>query len=303
MYDVFSTCKLVSYYKYSCDTISVSACSSLLHAITKQGIETYTVRMYAAASDWIRTNAPVDVKLDQQIVEEHNDAEQQEKPADEVSEAEQSCQDSGSKPSVEVSVGCHSEALPSSNPDAVSIKSADSGDSASKVREDINQELHSDSPVSVTEGSPPTSDTRLSIVESIDVETPMQKTNPSESELPQMSSPGSKDDNSSPSDVKLSVDNSGRTLVRFTSGSRSSPPTVPGKGASCEDSQGNESNPEVTAIQRTRASALMNSLSRSSSSGIKLSEAAYHAAVNKLSSDCGWAFPVFDLQSLRQVGG
>ena len=259
--------------------------------------------MYGAASDWIRTNAPVDVKLDQQLVEEHTNEEREEKPSDEASEAEQSCHNSESKTAVEFSVGCQSETSPSSNPDAASIKSTDSEDIASKVREDVDQELHnSDSPISVTEGSPQTSDTRLSTVESIEVETPVKKMNPSESELPQKSSLESQDGTSSSSDVKLSVDNSEKTLARFTS--RPSPPVEPWKGgASCEDREGNESNPEFTSIQHSRASALMNSLSRSSSSGTKLSEAAYHAAVNKLSSDCGWTFPVFDLQTLRQVGG
>jgi len=40
---------------------------------------------------------------------------------------------------------------------------------------------------------------------------------------------------------------------------------------------------------------------RSISSNVKLSEAAYLAAMNKLSRYPGWTLPVFDLRSLRQV--
>ncbi|XP_022786965.1 Hermansky-Pudlak syndrome 3 protein homolog [Stylophora pistillata] len=72
LYDVFDTCNLLSYYKYTTDTVSVSIFSGLLHAITRQGIETYTVRIYAAASDWIRKNAAEDTQVDKGLGEEQN---------------------------------------------------------------------------------------------------------------------------------------------------------------------------------------------------------------------------------------
>ena len=56
IYDVFSNSRLLSCYRYTSDTKLVTASHSLLHAITHQGLETYTVRMHAAASQWIREN-------------------------------------------------------------------------------------------------------------------------------------------------------------------------------------------------------------------------------------------------------
>lgn len=303
IYDVFSSCKLLSYYKYTCDTISVSACSGLLHAITKQGIETYTVRMYAAASDWIRVHAAVDVKLDQQLVEERSLAEWEDKPVDVMSDSKQSCQDMESKNAVDFSVGYQTETETRSSPATVSTKSAESADVISETNEDHNQELQSASTLRVTGDSPSSCDSNPSHVEALEEETPVKNVNPSGSELSHESSPDGKDDESSPSDVKLTVDDSGRTLVRFTSGSKSSSPAVPRKGTQPKDSHDSESNPEFTASQLSRAFAVMNPLSRSSSSSAKLSDAAYLAAMNKLSSDCGWTLPVFDLESLRQVGG
>lgn len=54
MYDVLTRTKLLSCYEYTCDTLSVSVCHSLLHAITRQGLETYTVRTYSSASECVR---------------------------------------------------------------------------------------------------------------------------------------------------------------------------------------------------------------------------------------------------------
>ena len=54
MYDVLTHTKLLSCYEFTCDTLSVSACHSLLHAITRQGLETYTARTYSSASEWVR---------------------------------------------------------------------------------------------------------------------------------------------------------------------------------------------------------------------------------------------------------
>lgn len=305
MYDIFSTCKLLSYYKYTCDTISVSAYSGLLHAITKQGIETYTVRMYAAASDWIRTNAPFDVKLDQRLVEENKLAQQESKPVNmvHVSESEQSCQESESKKSVEFSVDCQTETVVSLHPDTVSMKSAELPQMVSIINEDVKRQSLSGSPVSLAEGSLSSDPACLSSLEAFSIKTPVKKINPSENTFPHQSSPGRKQDDLLPSNVKLTVDNSGKTLVRFSSGSKPSSPMVPGKGtAALEDDEDGESSQEVTAFQRTRAFAMMNPLNRSSTSGAKLSEAAYLAAMNKLLSDCCWTLPVFDLESLRQVG-
>ncbi|XP_032235022.2 Hermansky-Pudlak syndrome 3 protein [Nematostella vectensis] len=56
VYDIYNKAMLLSQYKYTSDTIKVSVCHTLLHAITKQGLETYTVRMYAAASQGLRTD-------------------------------------------------------------------------------------------------------------------------------------------------------------------------------------------------------------------------------------------------------
>ena len=303
MYDVFSSCKLLSYYKYTCDTISVSASSGLLHAITRQGIETYTVRMYAAASDWIRANAPVDVKADQQLVDEKSLTDEEERSVNVMRENKQSCQDSESENAVQFSIGCNAETESISSTAAVSTKSAESVDIMSdhEISEDVNEEVHSDSAIGETEGSRSSSDTDLS---NIEVESPVKNTVQSESELSHESSQGSKGGSSSPSDVKLTVDNSGRTLVRFTSGStKPSSPVTPRKGAQFEDSYDSESSHEFTASQRTRAFAVVNPLSRNSSSGAKLNDTASQATVNKLSSDCGWTLPVFELENLRQVGG
>ena len=42
-------------------------------------------------------------------------------------------------------------------------------------------------------------------------------------------------------------------------------------------------------------------MNRYTSTGAKVSDAVYQAAVIKLSSNNGWPLPVFDLKSLRQV--
>ena len=101
----------------------------------------------------------------------------------------------------------------------------------------------------------------------------------------------------SPSDVTLTVDNSGRTLVRFTSRSRTPSPALAMK----EGQNDSESSTENETVQSTRTFASA-SLGLSGSSGTKLSETAYFAAMNKLTNDSGWTLPVFDLESLRQVG-
>ena len=305
MYDVFSSCQLLSYYKYTRDTIRASACSGLLHAITRQGIETYTVRVYAAASDWIRANAAVDIKVDQQKVEEQSSAEhgvEEGKTSNVVGESEQSSQDE-SKTAAQFSLGCDSENDSSSSADVVSTKSAESGDMISKTSEDFDQEPQNIDTIITTKesSSSSTCETNLNS-EALGVETPVKSTTPSGGELSHKSSPSNKEDDSPPSNVKLTVDNSGRTLVRFTSGSRTPSPAVTRKETRTEDDFHNESNPELTAVQRTKAFPAMNPLSRSISSSTKLSDAAQQASVNKLASDCGWTLPVFDLESLRQVG-
>ncbi|CAH3183618.1 unnamed protein product, partial [Porites evermanni] len=99
----------------------------------------------------------------------------------------------------------------------------------------------------------------------------------------------------SPSDVTLTVDNSGRTLVRFTSRSRTPSPALAMK----EGQNDSESSTESETVQCTRTFASA-SLGLSGSSGTKLSETAYFAAMNKLTNDSGWTLPVFDLESLRQ---
>ena len=67
IYDVFSESRLLSCYKYTNDTKLVTATNSLLHAITHQGLETYTVRMYAAAAEWV---CKEDMKMNNAITQQ-----------------------------------------------------------------------------------------------------------------------------------------------------------------------------------------------------------------------------------------
>ena len=136
LYDVFGSCKLLSYYKYTCDTISVSACSGLLHAITRQGIETYTVRMYAAASDWVRGNAVVDVKLDQR----HSSLDQLEVTVNMMKRTEENCQDLRGKSDVEFLVGSCDEATLNTSSVAVFPKSVEPTREVCKTNGHVDQE-------------------------------------------------------------------------------------------------------------------------------------------------------------------
>ena len=426
LYDVFGSCKLLSYYKYTCDTISVSACSGLLHAITRQGIETYTVRMYAAASDWVRGNAVVDVKLDQR----HSSVEQLDVTVNMMKRIEENCQELRGKSDVEFLVGSCDEAtlntssvaffpksveptrevcktnghvdqeepqntaafgvtdLPSSasgsntSSIAVSSKIVEPTSVICKTNGHIDQEedqsnaadiLADDLPLSntisvaisskrveetsvvcktnghvdpeepqstatniVTDDLPSSasdsnispvsvfpksvscktdervdlednektatstvnddlplseSDSNVSDFESVD-STSCNNSKPPEMEISKELLPSD-----SPSDVTLTVDNSGRTLVRFTSRSRTPSPALAMK----EGQNDSESSTENETVQSTRTFASA-SLGLSGSSGTKLSETAYFAAMNKLTNDSGWTLPVFDLESLRQVG-
>lgn len=278
MYDVFSNCKLLSYYKYTCDTISVSACNNLLHAITKQGIETYTVRMYAAASDWIRTNAPVDQKVNQQsMVKDQTKADQAKGLLSEPCAPE-----TKSKNVAQISNARHLESRECTTPDAISVKSSDSGDQVGNIQRD--------SPASVMEDLPSTSSSSVS--EALTVDSDVMKEKPLESDLMLESPFGSEQDESSPSDVTLTVDQAGRTLVKFSTGSPVDSPTLVRKGTPLKDDKDDSSKSRLAA---------MSSVGRSIPPYVKLSEAAYLAAVNKLSSDPGWTLPIFDLQILRQV--
>ena len=435
LYDVFGSCKLLSYYKYTCDTISVSACSGLLHAITRQGIETYTVRMYAAASDWVRENAFVDVKLDQR----HSSVEQLEVTVNMLKRIEENCQDlRGKSDVIEFLVGSCDEAtlntssvavfpksveptrevcktnghvdqeepqntaafgvtdLPSSasgsNTSSIAVSSKiveptsvvcktnghidqeeDQSNAADILTDDlpsstsdsnisvaisfkrveetsvvcktnghvdpeepqntatniVNDDLRSSAsdlnissvavfpksvePISVScktdecvdlEENEKTatgtvnddlplseSDSNVSDFESVD-STSCNNSKPPEMEISKELLPSD-----SPSDVTLTVDNSGRTLVRFTSRSRTPSPALAMK----EGQNDSESSTENETVQSTRTFASA-SLGLSGSSGTKLSETAYFAAMNKLTNDSGWTLPVFDLESLRQVG-
>ena len=439
LYDVFGSCKLLSYYKYTCDTISVSACSGLLHAITRQGIETYTVRMYAAASDWVRGNAVVDVKLDQRLSEERSSVEQLEVTVNMTKRIEENCQDLRGKSDVEFLVGSCDETtlntssaavfpksveprrvvcktnghvdqgepqntaaisvtdlsssasgsntssiavsskiveptsvvcktnghidqeedqnnaadtltddLPSSASDsnissvAISSKrvertsvvcktnghveqeepqntaanivtddlpsSASHSDTSSvavfpksvertsvlcKTDEHVDLEENEKSAANTVNDDLPSSesDSNVSNYESVD-STPCNNSKPPETEISKELLPSN-----SPSDVTLTVDNSGGTLVRFTSGSR-----TPSPGLAMKEGQNDsESSTENETVHRTRTFASA-SLGLSGSSATKLSETAYFATMNKLTNDSGWTLPVFDLESLRQVG-
>lgn len=313
MYEVFSTCKLISYYKYTCDTISVSTCNGLLHAITRQGIETYTVRMYAAASDWIRENAAEDVQLDQHLAEEQNLtdslADEEENLVKVKNKMDKSDKDLESKNADDYSAGYHAET--ESTPDSASAGSAQSEESSltdavnpegdENTEQDSQSDSQADSPsVARTAGLSSTEDS-CSMAEDSQEKNAIS----SGPDIALDSSSGSKEADSSPSDVKLTVDNSGRTLVRFTPGNKTPSPAESSKGVQFSEigqSYNSESNADLTASQRTRAFAVSNPLSRNNSTGAKLSDAFYQAAVSKLSSDCGWTLPVFDLESLRQVG-
>ena len=308
MYDVFSTCKLISYYKYTCDTISVSTCNGLLHAITRQGIETYTVRIYAAASDWIRENAAEDIQLDQHLVEEQsltgNVADLEENLIKGKNAEEKSGRDLENKNADDS--GCfHTET--ESIPDSASAGSTQSeeslqadavhqeGDESAKQDSRSHSQAGLPSVACSTEGSPP-----------MVVDSPEKNTIPPATDVALDSSSIKKETDSSPSDVKLTVDNSGRTLVRFTPGNKTPSPAESSKGVQSGEVQQNfdsESSVDLIASLRSRAFAVSNPLSRNNSTGARLSDAVYQAAVNKLSSDCGWTLPVFDLESLRQVGG
>ena len=442
LYDVFGSCKRLSYYKYTCDTISVSACSGLLHAITRQGIETYTVRMYAAASDWVRGNAVVDVKLDQR----HSSVEQLEVTVNMMKRIEENCQDLRGKSDVEFLVGSCDETtlntssvvvfpksveptrvvcktnghvdqvepqntasirlsvtdltssasgsntssiavssksveptsvdcktnghvdqeedqnnaadiltddLPSSASDsnissvAISSKRVEETSVVCKTNGHVEQEepqstatniVTDDLPSSASHSNTsfvavfpksvePTSvscktgerveleenektatstvnddlplsesDSNVSDFESVD-SAPCNNSKPPGTEISKEMLPSNSVCEPSPSDVTLTVDNSGRTLVRFTSRSRTPSPALAMK----EGQNDSESSTESETVQCTRTFASA-SLGLSGSSGTKLSETAYFAAMNKLTNDSGWTLPVFDLESLRQVG-
>lgn len=440
LYDVFGSCKLLSYYKYTCDTISVSACSGLLHAITRQGIETYTVRMYAAASDWVRGNAVVDVKLDQR----HSSLDQLEVTVNMMKRTEENCQDLRGKSDVEFLVGSCDEAtlntssvavfpksveptrevcktnghvdqeepqntaafgvtdLPSSasgsNTSYIAVSSKiveptsvicktnghidqeeDQSNAADILTDDLPSSTSDSNIISVAISSKRVEETRVVCKTNghVDPEEPQSTaTNIVTDDLPSSAShsntssvavfpksvepisvscktdervdleenektatstvnddlPLSESDSNvsdfesadssscnnskppgteiskemlpsncecepSPSDVTLNVDNSGRTLVRFTSRSRTPSPALAMK----EGQNDSESSTENETVQSTRTFASA-SLGLSGSSGTKLSETAYFAAMNKLTNDSGWTLPVFDLESLRQVG-
>ncbi|XP_020626407.1 Hermansky-Pudlak syndrome 3 protein-like [Orbicella faveolata] len=317
VYDVFSTCKLISYYKYSCDTISVSTCNGLLHAITRQGIETYTVRMYAAASDWIRKNAAVDIQLDEQLLEEQKVtgslADHEENLIEVKNKKGKGDKDLDSENANDYSTSCHAET--ESIPDSGSAGSAQSEESLltdalnHEERENTKPEPRNDSNTCAAEDVPhaacstvrSNNDQSASMV----VDSPEGNTLPSRPGISVDILSGNKDVDSSSSDVKLTVDNSGRTLVRFTSGSRSTPPALSNKARLPDieevHDQG-DANAELTGSLLTRAFAISNPLSRSNIIGAKVSDSVYQAAVSRLSSDCGWTLPVFDLESLRQVG-
>ena len=140
------------------------------------------------------------------------------------------------------------------------------------------------------------SDSNVSDFESVD-STPCNNSKPPGKEISKELLPSNCECEPTPSDVTLTVDNSGRTLVRFTPGSR-----TPSPGLAMKEGQNDsESSTENETVQSTRTFASV-SLGLSGSSGTKLSETAYFAAMNKLTNDSGWTVPVFDLESLRQVG-
>jgi len=273
--------------------------------------------MYAAASDWIRKNAAVDIQLDEQLLEEQKVmgslTDQEENLLDVKNENKgNGDKDLESEKADDYSTGVH--VATESIPDSGSAGSAQSEGSLltdaliHEEQENTRQEPQNDSNVCAAEDVPhvissavcSNNDQSASMV----VDSPEGSTHLSRTEISVDSLSGNKEVDPSPSDIKLTVDNSGKTLVRFTSGSKSTPPALSNKVrlSDIEEvrDQG-EANAELTSSLLTRAFAISNSLSRSNIIGAKLSDTAYQAAVSRLSSDCGWTLPVFYLESLRQV--
>lgn len=299
MYDVFDTCNLLSYYKYTIDTVSVSVFNGLLHAITRQGIETYTVRIYAAASDWIRKHATEDVQVDEHQGEEQsvvsNFGGQEENFGEVFDDKKKSDEDLERRSSLASAPGCtQSEELL----ETVEVNQ--------ELKESVEQDC---SEPCVTENMPSTATAFTPTIscadnpDAIDTASSNKSTKLSGDEVPPV---GYKEAKPSPPDIKWTVDNSGRTLVRFTSRSK----TSLHRGAMTSDMKQFEESGHSsdgtdgvydTEIKCTRTFTISSSMNRYTSTGAKVSDAVYQAAVIKLSSNNGWPLPVFDLKSLRQV--
>lgn len=296
LYDVFDTCNLLSYYKYTTDTVSVSICSGLLHAITRQGIETYTVRIYAAASDWIRKNAAEDIQADKGLGEEQN-------TVNSVGEQEENFME---RKDVKDLAGESRSSLASASGSTQSEELLETGKVNQEVKENVEEGY--DEPC-IPENMPSAASaftTTLSHADSPDstnIASSDKGTKIAGGEVPPA---GYKEAKASPPDVKWTVDDAGQTLVRFTSGRTSSLH----KGAmtgdlkqfeETEHSNDGTDGEHDTEVMCTRTFAFSNPMNRNTSTGAKVSDAVYQAAVIKLSSNSGWPLPVFDLGSLRQV--
>ena len=112
------------------------------------------MRMYAAASDWIRTNAPVDLSVDQQsMVKDETTADQTKGLSSEPHVPETKSQNVA-----QISSARHFDTKKCATPDAISVKSSDSSDQVDRMRGNIE----SDSPVSIVEDLPSTSSSSVS---------------------------------------------------------------------------------------------------------------------------------------------
>ena len=68
IYNVFSKTEFLSHCTYTCDTKSVVIGENLLHAVTSQAVETYTIPLYAGVAKHARLNKPPDFNDKLEIV-------------------------------------------------------------------------------------------------------------------------------------------------------------------------------------------------------------------------------------------
>ena len=309
MYDVFDTCNLLSYYKYTIDTFSVSVFNGLLHAITRQGIETYTVRIYAAASDWIRKHAAEDVQVDEHQGEEQSVVSNfggQEENFGEVFDGKKKSDEDLERRDAEDLVVDSRSSLASASGCTRSEELLETVEVNQELKESVEQDYCEPC---VTENMPSTATAftpTLSCADNpdaTDTASSIKSTKLCGDEAPPA---GYKEAKPSPPDIKWTVDNSGRTLVRFTSRSKTSlhRGAMTGDMKQFEESEQSSDGTDGeydTEIKCTRTFTISSSMNRYTSTGAKVSDAVYQAAVIKLSSNNGWPLPVFDLKSLRQV--
>ena len=305
MYDVLSTSKLLSHYKYTCDTVCVSVCNGLLHAITHQGLETYTVRLYASASEWTRENEAKNSQCIKLAASTQNDKMNQ--AENKKNFAVPSVKDGNNVRHLESN---RTEKIVlqgdrNARYDLLSCGIQSLSVAETKNAEEVVSDFQSCYRIHETPG-----ERQISLASTVSVadvsdqicpESHKMRTQTGGTPSCHHNSPSSlKDPNMSPSDVKLTVDNSGRTFVRFTTGSKPVCSNQQAKGIQQIEPNDYDSESDTELM---RSFGVANPLSCSVSNGTRVSESFYQAAVKKLSSDHGWTLPVYDLKELRQVRG